>query len=130
MASHAGGTAAPPLSRAAVLGAICRLLVAARSLRSNNAALHSMSIIVDSPPSCPRALHRAVQAGDLREVLLQEAHGKLLNRRERIKGVGAVTPLELAVVELVGGMQLRKIEWGGGIPHSSSSVYGRPGHTG
>lgn len=80
-----------------------------------------MSIIVGSPPSCLRALHRAVQAGDLREVLLQAAHGKLLNRRERIKGVGAVTPLELAVVELVGGGGGGRKSNGGGIPHSSGA---------
>ena len=52
-----------------------------------------------------RALHRAVCAGDVRAVQLLAAHRrKLLNRRVGFKScTGAVTPLELAVVELVGG---------------------------
>lgn len=55
-------------------------------------------------PPASDALHRAVYAGDVHAVQLLAAHDDLLNRRINFKGyTGAVTPLEVAVIELVGG---------------------------
>ena len=80
-----------------------------------------MSANQGAPPSSD-ALHKAVQAGDVGTVRLLAAHEELLNRRRSCKGcTGAVTPLELAVTELVGGAGRRE---SGAMSSASSSCRG------
>ena len=66
--------------------------------------LRAMSARQGGVPPASDALHRAVSAGDVHAVQLLAAHEELLNRSINFEDYGAaVTPLEVAVFELVGG---------------------------